>query len=657
MTKQMTDLTYTYKGRIDENVRPQDDFFAYVNRKWLADHPIPADETRWGQFNVLHDEAQKHVRSICENLQGKTFPAQTLEQQIRDFYDSGLHFDEHKAENRALVDLYFKKIDAAKQTNDLPRLFGELHKLGISSPWRLIIDADDMDSSRHIVRLRQTRLTLPDRDYYLDKGDKMRHIREQYEAHVRAMYGHFPGLAADEDTLWKTVWDFEEGFAQKSRTQSELRDIQKNYNNTSFAKLVSTYPKMDWQAYATALGWKHTNNISVDQPEFMTFLNELMTTKPLDDWKTYLKWIFLVEFGGKISEELALARFEFFGRVLGGATELTPLWKRVISTMNGAMGEGIGKLYAAQHFPEESKQRVLSLVEDVRQAYRERIQTLDWMSEATKETALRKLANIKVLIGYPDEWRDFTHLRITNDSYLANTIAAEEFSNNYWLDKLSKPTSRDDWFMYPQTVNAYHDPNRLVICFPGAILQAPFFSPQAPYAANIGGIGAIIGHEFTHGFDDQGCQFDEEGNVRTWQTDAERQAFAERAKIIIHQADEFEVLPGVHLKGDLVIGESIADLGGLELAHQALRNKIPDTSVEVTEELNAEEVFFISFASSECATTRDERKRQLALSDPHPIETFRVNGMVTHCDSFYDAFGVSPTDQLYRHPENRAHIW
>ncbi len=655
MTHESPELNYAQ--RLDDSIRPQDDFFEYANKKWLAAHPMPGSETRWGAFNVLHDEAQEHVRAICKELQGQEFVDGSLEQQIRDFYFSGMHFDEHKEDNLKIVEQYFAKIDATAELTDLPHLFGELARLDVRSPWRVMIDADDMDSTKHILRLVQAKLTLPDRDYYLDDNEKMQHIREQYHKHVQQMYRHFPALAGSSDKCWDAVWNFEEGLARNMRSQTDLRDVHKNYNNTPFAEITKTYSHLDLTAYAKALGWHDTSNTSVDQPEFFEYVNTLMTQKSLDEWKTYLKWLFLVEYGGKISEELAVLRFDFFGTVLSGTTEIVPLWKRVLSSLDGAMGEGVGKLYAARHFPEGSKRQVLELVEDIRDAYQERIEKLDWMSEPTKKTALEKLTNIKVLIGYPDVWRDFSKLRITPQSYLENALAAEEFSTDYWLGKLAEPTSRDDWFMYPQTVNAYNDPNRLVVCFPGAILQPPFFNPSAPYAANIGAIGAVIGHEFTHGFDDQGCQFDPKGNVRTWQTDDERKEFARRAQLIIQQANEFETIPGVHLKGDLIIGESIADLGGLELAHSALLHKIPDTSEIVADGLSAEKLFFISFASTECGITRPERKRQLALSDPHPIEEFRVNGMLSHCDSFYDAYNVQEGDKLYRAPEQRAKIW
>lgn len=654
----MTSKLQNNKERLDKNIRPQDDFFGYVNNKWLKANPIPPSETRWGMFNQLHDESRQHMRDIYEALQRKNnLPPHSLEQQARDFYYSGMHFDDYEENHLALFDDYFHKIDTITHSDDLSALLGELHTTSLDASWRVIIDADDKDSTQHILRLTQPHLTLPDRDYYLEDNDKMRMVREKYEKHAKKVYSYFPTLGGGESSFWNVIWDFEYAIAKASRSQVELRDVEKNYHKVSFQQLKKDYPHIKWESYAEALGWNTTSRISVDQPEYLAFINEQVTARSLDEWKTYLKWCFLVRYYGKLSNRFAQLRFEFFGKVLGGTTEIVPLWKRVVANLDATLGEGVGRLYAEKHFPEASKQQVLDLVEDIRTAYKERIKQLDWMSEKTKTIALKKLANMKVLIGYPDAWRDFSNLTITPDSYIQNVIEAEKFNSSYWLNKLLEPTSRDDWFMNPQTVNAYNDPNRLVICFPAAILQPPFFDPKAHYAANMGGIGAVIGHEFTHGFDDQGCQFDEKGNVRTWQTATERKAFQDRSKRIIDQANQFEVLPGVYLKGELIIGESIADLGGLELAHHALLNNLTNTSQKAADDLTVEEVFFIAFATGECGATREERQRELAVRDPHPAERFRVNATLSHCDSFYTTYNLTQGDELYRSPKSRAKIW
>lgn len=649
--------SFSYRERLDASIRPQDDFFRHVNAKWLAANPIPESETRWGSFSILHDEAQGHMRDIYEELQGQEFENHTIEQQVRDFYYSGMHFDEKKEDNLAVIAEYFARIDTASNTTELTRAIGELHRADIESPWQMVVDADDHDSTHHILRIMQPRLTLPDRDYYLDSSEKMQTIRTRYESFARKMYAHFPDLAPSEDAFWNIVWEMELSLATVNRSRTALRDVQNNYHRVEYGELTDTYKNISWTEYAALVGWDTNSRISIDQPEVLAHVDKLIIERPITDWHTFLKWLFLVHHTGKISNELSNLRFEFFGKVLGGTTQILPLWKRVASVIDASMGEGAGRLYAERHFPESSKQQVLDIVEDIRVAYKQRIETLEWMGEETKQTALRKLANMKVLIGYPDEWRDYSSVTITPHSYLRNVLATDAWATDYWLGKLMQPTSRDDWFMHPQTVNAYHDPNRLVICFPGAILQAPFFAPDAPYAANVAAIGAVIGHEFTHGFDDQGCQFDESGNVRTWQTDEERKAFAERAQKIIDQADNFEVLPGVHLKGQLVIGESIADLGGLELAHHAFLNKVKNPGEETIGGMTAEELFFVSFASTECGDSREERKRELALSDPHPAEPFRVNATASNCDSFYEAFDVKEGDGLYLPPAARTKIW
>lgn len=635
----------------DDTARPQDDFFQYVNGMWLKSHPIPESETRWGTFHILRDQAWHGMKSIYQDLQKGEHTRGTIEQQARDFYYSGMHFNEFDSTHRELVASITRDIDAIETTQDLSRVIGTLHAYDISSPWTAYVDSDHEDSKKHIFSFRQAGLTLPNRDYYLEDTDKMIKVREAYKRHAQRVHAQFPELGDDSSSFWDVLIEFETSLATISRSSTDLRDVEKNYNKMSFAKVVETYASIDWSAYADGLGWKPSDQISIEQPEFMNAINDAFTARPLDEWKLYLKWRVICQCLSKINSDLAQIHFEFFGRVLGGSTEIIPLWKRVVLAAEYAIGEGTGRLYSERYFPESSKQLVLSLVESLRTAYDERLQNLDWMSPETKQQARKKLSNMKVLIGYPDQWRDFSGLIITKDSYLGNILAAQSYEVAYWLERLHQPTSRDDWFMTPQTVNAYHDPNRLVICFPAGILQSPFFSPEASLAANMGGIGTVIGHELTHGFDDQGCMFDADGNVRTWQTKEEREAFAKKAQIIVDQADAFEVLPGLTLKGNLVLGESIADLGGLELSLHAFKNLLPEIG---TEELKQ---FLINYAYTECTNIREEKLREFTLTDPHPASEFRVNGMLRHVDDFYKAFDVADGDALYLSPEERAKIW
>lgn len=646
------------QDQLDKSIRPQDDFFNYVNKKWVDANPIPDSETRWGTFNVLRDEAWENMHKIYQDLQDKDFEVSSIEQQSRDFFYTGMNFDSYEAEHLKIVNDYLSKVDAVKSPEELVRLIAELHKIGMNDPWLVYVDADEKDSSRHILRFRQSGLTLPNRDYYLEDDAKMIKIREEYKNHGSVVFEMFHSLHSSKEEFWSDVWEKELSLAKISRSKIALRDTEANYNITDFEDFDKKHQNLHLKIYINTLGLESVSHISVDQPEFFEYMNEQFAPENVDYWKSYLKWQIIMSFYGYISNSYALKRFEFFGKVLNGTKEMMPLWKRVVLTLDEAIGEGSGRLYSEKHFPESSKKEVLNLVESVRDAYEERINNLDWMSDETKNYAIKKLKNIKVLIGYPDKWRDYTKLKIGRNSYLENIIESEKFDTEYVLNKLKEPVSRDEWFMNPQTVNAYHDPNRLVICFPAAILQKPFFSPDAHIAENMGGIGSVIAHEFTHGFDDQGCQFDAEGNLRTWQTDAEREAFSKKAEIIIRQADSHEVIPGVHLKGKLVIGESIADLGGIEISYHALIREIgSDKNIEVAPGISSEKAFFLAYAQTECGHVRDEKAREFALTDPHPDSVFRVNGIVQHSDDWHEVFKVEEKDQLYRSPELRAKIW
>jgi len=555
---------------VDSTIRPQDDFFSYVNNPWIAAHAMPASESRWGTFNVLRDQAWHNLNHIYELLQSdETVASGSTEQQARDFYFTAMHADEFAEQHLALIGSCCQKIDAVTNMSELSAIIGELHAMGGNAPWSAYVEVDDTDSSRHIFRIHQAGLALPNRDYYLDTSAKMVTIRNKYSDHLLKLRDLITGLHDDAQIFSHTVISFEQQLAAKSRTNANLREVEKNYHKISFAQLQKDYPRVDWRAYAASLGWNPHGQLSVDQPEFMAFINDQFVEELLGDWKTYLKWHLVAKFYGKVSERFAQFRFEFFGAVLSGTQQILPQWKRAVLVIDEAIGPAVGRLYASNYFPESSKLKVLDIVEQVRSTYSRRLERLAWMAEETKKLAQQKLANTKVLIGYPDEWRDFSKLVVGRQSYLQNIIAAERFDTAYYLHKLTLPTSRDEWLMDPQTVNAYSDSNRLVICFPAAILQPPFFDPAAPSVVNLGGIGTVIGHEFTHGFDDQGYKFDPSGNMREWQTAEDRRQFNSRAQVIIDQADAFEVLPGVRLNGKLVVGESIADLGGIEIAFEA----------------------------------------------------------------------------------------
>lgn len=636
------------KHHLDTTVRPQDDFFGYVNNSWLAANPIPPSESTWGTFYVLRDKSWQAVRDIIDELTQK--PATELhhsELLLKQLFESIMSFDEHSSYHLASIKQEMDVIAAVTTPAQLAAYLGSAHRRGISPFWTGYVTPDDKDSQREVFRLYQSGLSLPNRDYYLENDARMKDVREKYKVYYRNVAALLPQLI--DATQWEAVWSCEHALAKASWTDVELRDIEKNYNPTNEQDLAKEM-QFDWQAYFTALGAHPGDNLIVDQPSFIKTSVKIMRETPLDDLKAYLRWKFVNRFIGVISEASSKLSFGFYGTTLSGMTEQKPLWKRAVLIADSLIvGEALGKAYAARHFPESSKTAVQSLVEDVTAAYHARIDRLDWMSDATKQRAHTKLDNIKVFIGYPTVWKSFDDLSFTPENVVENMLAAEEFETDYELAKIGNKPHEEEWEMNAQTVNAYNHPNRLEIVFPAAILQPPFYDPQASYATNLGGIGAVIGHELTHGFDDQGSQFDEHGNTNFWQTNEERAAFDKLADNIVRQANAFETVPGTFLQGKLILGEAIADVGGLELALESLRQK-NGTAQDVTDLL-------INFATCECGHATTERLIELAKTDPHPPSRFRVNCVVCHTDDFYTAYNVTKSDGLYVAPENRARIW
>lgn len=632
--------------------RPQDDFYHFVNQQWIDENPIPDTESRWGTFMALRDKNIDRMQSIYEALLQKS-ELTPNEQQARDFYVSGTTFDQHTEKNVAVLRTWLNEIASVSTLQELSKMIGALQRIGIDAPWCVYIDSDEKDASRRMLRLHQPQLTLTDRDYYLKDDPASKKVREAYAtyfsditAELRAVHSSVTSLNFDE------IIQFETSLAKQLRTNVELRDVEGNYHPVSYAELKATYPQIAWDEYAEALHWTSHASISNDQPEVLDYIAKQLEVKTLEEWKRYVSWLLIVRCASYLSSRTAEIAFALFGTALTGAQAIKPVERRTVLLIDRHMGENVGKLYAEQYFPESHKRVVESMVAEVTKTYHDRINRLEWMSELTKQKAHRKLDNMKVLIGYPETWRSFEGLKTQPDSILANILAAEQFNNDYHLGRLAEPNSRDEWHMSPQTVNAYHDPNRLVICFPAGILQAPFFDNDASLATNYGGIGTVIGHELTHGFDDQGSQFDADGNVVQWQADEEREEFMKRAQIISDQADSFEVLPGVYLKGALVLGEAIADLGGIELAYEAL--------FRLNDGLLSDEVkdaFFRGYAVTEASNAHDEQVRQFALTDPHPHPVFRVNAMLEHVDAFHETYGVKEDDRLYRPSGKRARIW
>lgn len=633
--------------KLDNTVRPQDDFYRYVINDWSKNNPIPGDQSRWSVFHELHEKSLLRLRTIFEELQGQKTQDATS-QQARDFYHSSMYFDKYSKQHWDTVNAYIDKINAINNTDQLSYVVGELHRIGVRTPWANLVDTDDKDAKKYLVRIQQAGLSLPDRDYYLSNEKTMVDIRDEYKKFIGKVHELFGDQIVLKDTFVSTIFELESKIAKIQRTNVQLRDVDSVYNPIKFDELRKIYANINWDEYARGTKWANTESISQDQPEFIDFINTQFTEDHIKQWQIYLKWKLLCKFLPYISTETSKTYFEFFGVIIGGRKEMTPLWKKAVSTIEYCMGENVGKLYVKDHFTKEAKEKVENLVSQIKEVLNKRIGDLDWMSKKTKAYAIKKLNNLIVIVGYPDEWRDFSDLSIVENSLVDNIINSEIFNHDYEMSRLGQVNIRNQWLMSPQTVNAYHDPNRLVICFPAGILHAPMFDVNASDAQNLGGIGTIIGHEISHAFDDQGCQFDADGNVRVWQMQEERKAFSERAKLIIDQADQFEALPGLNLKGDLVIGESIADLGGLEFCLEILNNSSDKSGIEE---------FFINYTFTRAESVRAQMAREFALTDPHPPEEFRVNAMLQHLDSFYEAYDVKKGDKLYRSPEKRAKIW
>lgn len=637
--------------RLDPAIRPQDDFFGHANGRWLREHPIPATESRWGTFDVLADQAWSNLRIIVDEI--GIAPEASLDHPdrlLQQFFAAAMGFDEHQAANWQTFDTLLADIDAIDSPQALCRFVGQAHRQSINVLWSVFDDLDDKNSRLQVLRWVQGGLLLPNRDYYLDDSPRMHEVRAAYDQHFTALQGLMRGRL--DSTDWQAVQQVEMALATAAWPDVELRDPESNYHRTSRAQLQADYPHLDFAAYYQGLGWQQPNDcLVVNQPSFFAAVDRLVAETPLAVIQHYLRWYITVSCAGLLSAELSEALFGFFGTALQGATEQKPLWKRtIINANNLVVGEALGRSYVQRHFPESSKQAVLSLVEDIRSAYAGRIGRLEWMSQPTREAALAKLKNISIKIGYPDQWRDFAGLSLSPTAALANRLTLAAYETDEDLARIGQPPAAEHWHMFPQVVNAYHDPNRLEIVFPAAILQPPFYDPTASYAANLGGIGSVIGHEFTHGFDDQGRQFDATGTLRPWSTAEETAAFEQRAQLIADQADAYLAAPGVHLQGGLVLGEAIADLGGLELAVAAL------TAHGKVDEATLRELF-IAFAITECGATREESRVRLAKTDPHPPARFRVNATVSHVDSFYDIYQLKEGDALYRPSAERAKIW
>ncbi len=643
-------------GSFDKEVRPQDDLFRHVNGGWLARTEIPADKASYGAFDILFDKAQVDLRAIVEEAAKATTRTTGSEaQKIGDFYESFMN--EQRAEQLGITPLKAEldAIDAIKTKTDLARHFARFFKLNLINPIVGYVDGDAQQPTNDILYVFQGGLGLPDRDYYLKNDDKLKEYREKYVGFI----GNILGQAGDANAgkSAREIFVLETRLARVHWTNVENRDAVKTYNKVTVADLAKQFPGFDWDAWTKELGVSNVAAVVVNQPSYLKGLASAVNELPVDAWKPYLKASLLNGFAPYLNKSIVDAEFGFYNTTLRGVKEQQPRWKRGVNTVNGNLGEMLGKLYVERHFKPEAKARMEGLVANLREAYRNGIDKLEWMSPETKKQAQEKLARFTPKIGYPNKWRDYSKLEIKKDDLVGNMMRAFEHENNYQLGKAGKPIDPEQWGMTPQTINAYYNPVRNEIVFPAAILQPPFFNLDAEDAANYGGIGAVIGHEMGHGFDDQGRQYDATGALRDWWTKTDATEYQKRATVLVEQFNEFEPLPGLHVNGDLTLGENIADLTGLVIARQAYVLSLKGKDAPTIDGITGDQRFYMGWSQSWKAKERDESLRQQVLTNVHSPEMYRANGPIRNIPEFYAAFGVKEGDKMYLPADKRVKIW
>ncbi len=643
---------------MDEAVRPQDDLFGHVNGRWLTETEIPSDRGSWGGFAMLADQAEKDVRDIIEEAAAvsATEQAGTVIQQIGDLWKSFMDEARVEALGAAPIAEDLEELRGITDLGALVAFIGRMERQGMGGLFGMYVDSDDRNSDRYLVNITQGGLGLPDESYY--REDKFADIRTAYLAYVEKMLGL--AEVADPAGNAARVMAVETRLAQGHWERAETRDVIKTYNLHTFADLEKLAPALDWRGYAAALGATDQTlaEVNVRQPSYLEHLSTVLGEVDLDDLKAWTAIRVVRSASPYLSSAFVEANFDFYGRTLSGTPELRARWKRGVGFVEGCVGEAVGEVYVGRHFPPASKAVMDELVANLLEAYRRSITDLDWMTEETKARAFTKLETFRPKIGYPVRFRDYSSIQVDAEDLIGNARRAAEFEHDRQLGKIGQPVDRDEWFMLPQTVNAYYNPGTNEICFPAAILQRPFFDAEADPAENYGGIGAVIGHEVGHGFDDQGSQYDEKGNLENWWSDADRAAFQERADALIAQYDGFSPrnLPTEHVNGSLTVGENIGDLGGLTIGLKAYLISQEGQEVPVKDGLTGTQRLFLNWAYVWRSKYRNELAQQLITVDPHSPAEFRAN-IVRNLDEFHDAFATAPTDALWLDPEARVRIW
>jgi putative endopeptidase len=645
------------RANFDTSIKPGQDFFQYVNGGWIKSNPIPAEYSRWGAFAELHDDNLMELRKLVDDLATQSEPLDANRRKLRDFYRTAMNEEKLQQQGVAPLAGELQKIAAIQNRDDLIAELGHLRSRGVSSLFSFYVDQDEKRSIRYIVYLHQGGLGLPERDYYLGGSEYFKTLRAQYRDHVAKMLtllGDSPATAA---AAAQSVMNIETQLAKASRTPVQLRDREAQYNLKVRSELDALTPNLKWGLYLKQIDVERLSEVVVGQPEFFQTVDEMLSSVSIADWRSYLRWHLIHSTAAYLSDPIEQENFRFYGEILRGTKKMQPRWKRAIGTLDELMGEALGRLYVEKHFPPAAKQRMDQLVKNLLTAYRERIEAVEWMGQQTKQQALAKLATVMTKIGYPDKWRDYTALEIGTDSYVENVMRARAFDSQYDLSKLGKRVDRAEWGMSPPTVNAYYNPTLNEIVFPAGILQPPFFDRTADDAVNYGGIGAVIGHEITHGFDDQGSRSDADGNLKNWWTAEDRSRFNAKTDKLVRQYDACVALDNLHVNGRLTLGENLADLGGVTIAYAAYQRSLAGKPAAVIDGFTGPQRFFIGFAQVWRGESRDAQLRVSLRTDPHSPPQFRTLVPLSNLQAFYDAFGIKPGDAMYRAPADRVQVW
>ena len=643
------------KALFSPDITPGENFYWYANQEWLDKTDIPGDKSNYGIFTVLDDKTRTEVRALIEAAADSDAASGTAAQKVGDLYKSVLDIEGRNAAGIKPIKPLLRKINKIKSTEDLATTLGFLMKAGVYGPFAPYINADARNSDQYTVYVTQAGLTMPDRDYYLEDDERYKKLRSELLAYVADMLAA-TGVKEPEEAS-KAIFELERTLAEKQWTKTENRDPEKTYNKKTEAEMQTTMGDFPWAAFSKASGLTKQKEFVVRQPSYLEALGKLLTESDLETWKNYLRLQVIDGYSSNLTEELELRHFQFHSTAISGVSEQEPMWKRGVNVTSSVLGELVGQLYVEKYFKPEAKERMNELVENLKKAFAERITTRDWMGKGTQKQALEKLSMFTTKIGYPDAWKDYTGLKIASPILATNIIASARFESKQELKKLGGPIDRNEWHMTPQTINAYYNPVMNEIVFPAAILQPPFFNMEADDAANYGAIGAVIGHELSHGFDDKGSKYDGKGNLRKWWTEQDREEFERRAKGLVAQYDAFEPVKDNFVNGKLTLGENIGDLGGLSVAYKAYRLSLNGKEAPVIDGLTGDQRFFLGWSQIWRRLYREPELLKRLVTDPHSPSEYRVNGIVRNMDAWYKAFGIKPTDALYLKPEDRVRIW